>query len=141
MENNEILNEVHKGAKMGMESIGTIADKTQDTNFKKILIHQYNEYKSLYNDSTILLTKSGAKIEDISPMQNAMGWMGIQMNTMMDTSNNKLADMLIQGINMGIVKGNELINHAPNMPTEIKNLVNHYVDVQEKNLDELKKWL
>ena len=141
MNNNEILNEVHKGAKMGMESIGTIADKTKDTNFKKVLIHQYNEYKNLYNNSTLLLTKSGAKIEDIPAMQNAMSWMGIQMNTMTDTSNNKLADMLIQGINMGIVRGAEIINHSPNMPKDIKNLVDNFVDVQERNLDELKKWL
>lgn len=141
MDNNEILNEIHKGAKMGMESIGTIANKTQDANFKKVLITQYNEYKNIYYNSNLLLAKNNGNVEDIPPMQNAMTWMGIQMNTINDTSNNKLAGLLIQGINMGIIKGTELLNHEKNIPQEINQLVTDYVALQERNLDEMKKWL
>lgn len=141
MENIEILNEVHKGAKMGMESIDTIADKTEDVNFKKVLTSQYKEYKKIYDDSEILLAKHDGTPEDIPPMQNVMTWMGIQMNTIADTSNNKLADLMIQGINMGIIKGNEILNHEKDMPNETKKLVTDYVALQERNLDEMKKWL
>ena len=141
MENTEIINEIHKGAKMGMESIGHIADKTQDMNFKKVLITQYNEYKHIYDSSKLLLSQNGGTPEDIPPMQNMMTWMGIEMNTLKNTSNNKLADLLIQGINMGIIKGNELLNHEHNMPEDINQLVNDYVALQERNLDEMKKWL
>lgn len=141
MENIEILNEVHKGAKMGMESIGTIADKTEDVNFKKVLTSQYKEYKKIYDNSEILLAKHDGTPEDIPPMQNVMTWMGIQMNTITDTSNNKLADLMIQGINMGIIKGNEILNHEKDMPNETKKLVTDYVALQERNLDEMKKWL
>lgn len=141
MDNNEILNEIHKGAKMGMESIGTIADKADDTNFKKVLTAQYNEYKKIYDNSEFLIAKNHGTPEDIPPMQNMMTWMGIQMNTLNNTSNNKLADLMIQGINMGIIKGNEILNHEKNMPQEIHKLVNDYVALQERNLDEMKKWL
>ena len=141
MENIEILNEVHKGAKMGMESIGTIADKTEDVNFKKVLASQYNEYKKIYDNSEVLLTKNNGIPEDIPPMQNVMTWMGIQMNTLTDTSNNKLADLMIQGINMGIIKGNEILNHEKDMPNETKKLVTDYVALQERNLKKKKKWL
>lgn len=141
MENIEILNEVHKGAKMGMESIGTIADKTEDVNFKKVLTSQYKEYKKIYDNSEILLAKHDGTPEDIPPMQNVMTWIGIQMNTLTDTSNNKLADLMIQGINMGIIKGNEILNHEKDMPNETKKLVTDYVALQERNLDEMKKWL
>lgn len=141
MDNTEILNEIHKGAKMGMESIGHIADKTQDMNFKKVLTTQYNEYKHIYDNSKLLLAQNGGSPEDIPPMQNMMTWMGIEMNTLKDTSNNKLADLLIQGINMGIIKGNELLNHEPDMPEDINQLLNDYVALQERNLDEMKKWL
>ena len=141
MENIEILNEVHKGAKMGMESIGTIADKTEDVNLKKVLTSQYKEYKKIYDNSEILLAKHDGTPEDIPPMQNVMTWMGIQMNTITDTSNNKLADLMIQGINMGIIKGNEILNHEKDMPNETKKLVTDYIALQERNLDEMKKWL
>lgn len=141
MENTEILNEIHKGAKMGMESIGTITEKVEDLNFKKVLTAQYNEYKKIYDNSELLISKNHGKPEDIPPMQNMMTWMGIQMNTLTNTSNNKLADLMIQGINMGIIKGNEILNHEKNMPQEIHQLVDDYVALQERNLDEMKKWL
>ena len=141
MDNNEILNEIHKGAKMGMESIGTITEKVEDLNLKKVLTSQYNEYKKIYDNSEVLIAKNHGKPEDIPPMQNMMTWMGIQMNTLTNTSNNKLADLMIQGINMGIIKGNEILNHEKNMPQEIHQLVNDYVTLQERNLDEMKKWL
>jgi len=141
MDNNEILNEIHKGAKMGMESIGTITEKVEDLNLKKVLTAQYNEYKKIYDNSEVLIAKNHGKPEDIPPMQNMMTWMGIQMNTLTNTSNNKLADLMIQGINMGIIKGNEILNHEKNMPQEIHQLVNDYVTLQERNLDEMKKWL
>jgi len=141
MDNNEILNEIHKGAKMGMESIGTITEKVEDLNLKKVLTSQYNEYKKIYDNSEVLIAKNHGKPEDIPPMQNMMTWMGIQMNTLTNTSNNKLADLMIQGINMGIIKGNEILNHEKNMPQEIHQLVNDYVALQERNLDEMKKWL
>ena len=42
---------------------------------------------------------------------------------------------------MGIIKGNEILNHEKDMPEETKKLVTDYVALQERNLDEMKKWL
>ena len=43
-ENLELLNKIHKGLVMGMESISVITPKVGDRNFRDDLNYQYNEY-------------------------------------------------------------------------------------------------
>ena len=74
-------------------------------------------------------------------MQKMMGWMGIQMNTMNDKSNSQLSELLIQGNDMGIIKGHKLLNGSNFTTPEIENLLSDFVRLQEKNIDDLKKWL
>ena len=74
-------------------------------------------------------------------MQKDMSWMGIQMNTLTDTSDSKLSELLIQGNDMGIVKGTKLLNNYSFMNNEIKNILSDFVRLQEKNIDDLKKYL
>jgi len=74
-------------------------------------------------------------------VQKAMTWMGIQFNTITDTSNSKLSELLIQGNDMGVVKGTKLLNNYSFMNDEIKNIVSDFVRLQEKNIDDLKKFL
>ena len=63
------------------------------------------------------------------------------MNTITDTSNSKLSELLIQGNDMGIIKGHKLLNGSNFTTPEIENLLSDFVRLQEKNIDDLKKWL
>ena len=80
-------------------------------------------------------------MEDTPPMQKAMSWMGIQLNTLTDSSNSKLSELLIQGNDMGVVKGTKLLNNYSFMNNEIKNILSDFVRLQEKNIDDLKEYL
>ena len=105
MENFSLLKEISKDAKMGMDSISTVLNKVQDENFESLLNKQHKEYKNIFDRTQELLVENHEEIEDTPMMQKAMSWMGIQLNTVNDTSNSKLSDLLIQGTNMGIIKG------------------------------------
>ena len=80
-------------------------------------------------------------MEDTPNMLKAMSWMGIQFNTANDTSNSKLSELLIQGNDMGIIKGIKLLNNHSFVDNEIKNILSDFVRLQEKNIDDLKKYL
>lgn len=67
--------------------------------------------------------------------------MGIQLNTINDNSNSKLSEILIQGNNMGIIKGTKLLNDGTYKEKQVKNILNDFVRLQEKNIDDLKKYL
>lgn len=137
----EILKEINQNAKMGMDSLSTVLKKSQDTKFKDLLNTQHDEYQNIYDRTQELLVKNNLQMEDTPTMQKAMSWMGIQLNTVNDTSNSKLSELLIQGNDMGIIKGTKLLNNHSFLDSEIKNILSDFVRLQEKNIDDLKKYL
>ncbi len=141
MDDLEILKEVNQNSKMGMDSLSTIIKKANNSDFKNLLNNQHDEYQNIFDRTQELLVKQDEGIEDTPVMQKAMSWMGIQMNTLTDTSDSKLSELLIQGNDMGIVKGTKLLNNYSFMNNEIKNILNDFVRLQEKNIDELKEYL
>ena len=141
MQEIEILKEISKDSKMGMDSINMVVEKVQDEKFQKLLDEQHNEYQNIFDRTQEILKQHGETIEDVPAMQKMMGWMGIQMNTMNDKSNSQLSELLIQGNDMGIIKGHKLLNNNEFTTPEIQNLLSDFVRLQEKNIDDLKKFL
>lgn len=141
MDEIEILKEVNKNTKMGMDALSVVLKKVDDNNFKNLLNTQHNEYQNIYDRTQELLVQHNAKMDDTPVVQKAMSWMGIQLNTATDTSNSKLSELLIQGNDMGIVKGIKLLNNETFSNNEIKNILSDFVRLQEKNIDDLKKYL
>ena len=141
MEEIDILKEISKDAKMRMDSLTTFTEKAQDEKFKKVLNNQHDEYQNIFDRSQELLIQQGENYEDVPTMQKMMSWTGIQMSTMSDKSNSKLSELLIQGNDMGVVKGNKLLHGNEFTTPEIKNLLSDFIRLQEKNIDDLKKYL
>ena len=137
----QILKEVNQNSKMGMDSLSTILKKAKDSEFKNLLNTQHDEYQNIFDRTQELLIKNDEGIEDTPTMQKAMSWMGIQMSTITDASDSKLSELLIQGNDMGIVKGTKLLNSYSFMDKEIKNVLSDFVRLQEKNIDDLKRYL
>ena len=62
-QNLNILDEVNKGATMGMDAISYVSEKVKDNDFKEVLDVEYNKYQDisnrvsdLYNNYSSLLT-------------------------------------------------------------------------------------
>lgn len=136
-----ILNEIHKGAKMGMDSISFVSEKVGDENFKDNLSFQYNQYGDVLDQVNDVYKKYGTIPKENNAMTQTMAWTGIQMNTIKDKSNSHIADMLIQGTTMGIIEGRKLLNQNPNADEEIKQILNGFVKMQENNVKKLKTFL
>lgn len=140
-ENINALDEINKGTCMGMDAIKFILDKTEDKKFKKVLKDFYKEYE-----------KINKKIEKIYPKYNdgnphetniinkAMTWYGIEVKTLKDNSNSKIAELLLQGTNMGIIEGRKILNKKE-IDKKINELIEKYVTMQEDNVEILKQYL
>ena len=136
-----ILNEINKGIKMGMDSISTIAEKVTDDQLKDDLQSEYNQYNTILNDVNAELGKYEEFPKELNPAQKMMGWFDIQMSTLTDDSDSKIAEMLIKGTNMGIIEGVKLLNNNPETTPEIKNILTNFIQFQENNVERLKKYL
>ena len=142
-ENNEVnvLDELNKGACMGMDAIHFIIDKVQEEGLKKELDVQYNKYKDIHNKICDLYPEYSRKEpHDTSAMNKVMTWYGIEMKTLLDSTTSKLAELLMQGTNMGIIEGRRLLNHK-GTDEQVEKLVAEYVEMQEAAVENLKKFL
>ena len=139
--NTQVLNELHKGAKMGMDSISFVAEKVGDDYFKDNLSYQYQEYSNTLDKINTIYQKYGDIPNDNHMMDQTMAWFGVQTNTITDKSNSHLADMLIQGTTMGITNGRKLLNQNPTVDPEIKTVLQDFIKMQENNVEKLKTFL
>lgn len=78
---------------------------------------------------------------ETNTMNKVMTWYGIQMKTMNDDTVSKLAEILVQGTNLGIIEGRRLLNQNPKVSRNIKKILNDFVSMQEDSLETLKKFL
>lgn len=141
-QNLNILDEVNKGATMGMDAITFVSEKVEDAEFKKVLDTEYNKYEQISNRVNELYNNyTNKEPHETNVMNKAMTWYGIQMRTMADDTTSKLSELLMQGTNMGIIEGRRLLNQNPDADHDVKNILNDFVVMQEDSVETLKKYL
>ena len=141
-QNLNILDEVNKGATMGMDAISYVSEKVKDNDFKQVLDTEYNKYKDISNRVNNLYDNYSSKEpHETNAMNKMMTWYGIQMKTMVDDTTSKLSELLMQGTNMGIIEGRRLLNQNQNIEPDVKNILNDFVVMQEDSVETLKKYL
>ena len=141
-QNLNILDEVNKGASMGMNAIAYVSEKATDADFRQVLTTEYNKYEKISNRVNKLYDQySNKEPREINAMEKAMTWYGIQMRTMTDDTTSKLSELLMQGTNMGIIEGRRLINQNSDIAPDVENILNDFVVMQEDSVETLKKYL
>lgn len=140
-ENINALDEIHKGACMGMDAVHFVLDKVEDENLKGVLEKMHHDYQELAKEIEEVYPKyNDGKPHETSAMNKAMTWYGIEMKTMMDKSTSKIAELLLNGVNMGIIEGRKVLNKK-NIDKEVNDIISEYVTMQEKSVEVLKKYL
>ena len=141
-QNLNILDEVNKGATMGMDAINYVSDIVNDDTFKKVLDGEYNKYRDISARVNNLYSNYSSKEpHETNTMTKMMTWYGIQMRTIADDTTSKLSELLMQGTNMGIIEGRRLLNQNNNIAPDVKSILHDFVTMQEDSVETLKKYL
>ncbi len=141
-QNLNILDEVNKGATMGMNAISYVSEKATNEEFKNVLDTEYKKYQKISERVNELYSNySDKEPHEINAMNKMMTWSGVQMKTMNDSTTSKLSELLMQGTNMGIIEGRRLINQNHEAAADVKNILNDFVVMQEDSVETLKKYL
>ena len=136
-----VLDELNKGACMGRDAIHFIMDKVKDDGLKQELNRQYAKYKEINERICKLYPEyNEGEPHKTGTMNKIMTWYGIEMKTLIDDSTSKIAELLMQGTNMGIIEGRRLLNDK-NMDSEVHKIVQEYVTMQEDAIEKLKQFL
>lgn len=135
------LDEIHKGAYMGIDAVNFVLDKVQSSELAEVLHKQHNQYKDIARRIEDIYSQyDDGEPHKTSAMNKAMTWYGIEMKTLTDKSDSKIAELLLNGVNMGIIEGRKILNKK-NLNKEVDEIVSTYVSMQEDCVEVLKEYL
>jgi len=140
--NKDTLDELNKGCAMGMDAIKDILEKVEDKEFKKVLEDEHDKYKVIHQKIEDKYSDfSNEEPTTTSAMNKVMtAWM-TDMKLMTDHSDSKIAELLLQGTNMGIIEGKKLLNHKENLDKEVEEILKEYIEMQENSVEIYKQYL
>lgn len=136
-----VLNEVSKIAKMGMDSISYLAPKVTDKEMRKTLVAIYSQYGNTQSQINQHFEKYG-EIPESTPLKDKMmGFAGVQFNTLKDRSNSHIAEIMIQGILMGVIACQKILNCELDVQKSTTELIKDFNKFQRDNIDKLNAYL
>ena len=139
----EILDELSKSCQLAMSNISFLSTKAIQKNIKKELVSIYSGYTDILSQINKNFESLGEIPSNVSPNLKMFGLCSINLNTKIDKSSSHIAEIMIQGLNMGIIKCQKLLNSSNSTISKEQtlNLVQQFLNFQEQSIQKLKAFL
>ena len=138
-QNQDLLEEVYRATQMGLEGIRAVTPKIEDTQLKKEIRREEAVYQKFVSRAEEMLAAKGAIPQTHDGVKKAMLWGSVQMNTLMDSSPEHMAELLINGTTMGIVDMTKKIGELGDSDAGARRLAEDFINFEEKSVEQLKK--
>ena len=135
------LNEIYRNTESGISAINALLTKTNDDRLTKDLQNQLHELRAIEAEAVRKLKHCGEDPKRQPLMQRAGMRMGIEMNTAMNKSSSRLAELMIKGNNMGIIDLNRAINRYSAANANAGEIANRLLATEQSALDTFKSYL
>ena len=136
------LDAIYKNAKMGADSIINLLPKVEDDAMRSVMTAQLDGYERYAACAARALKERSVEPKEENIMTRFSAKMGMAFNTMLDSTGTHIAEMMLEGSNMGIVDLTRLLNHyRPTQDSEAVRLAREVVRFEEGNLEQLKRYL
>ncbi len=99
-----ILEDILKGATMGVVSIENLQLYVDDAAFYDVLNEQLNEYRKVANNAKDLIRKSGHEPIGLGKFPKKASAISVKLNVRYENSTSHFAQMMINGSTMGVDK-------------------------------------
>lgn len=139
--NLELLNSLYQAASMGTSSINAILPKVDNTKLKDELKKQLDTYHTECCDIREYIYSEKAEPKDVSSLAKAYADAGIFVSTMVNSTPSHIAEMMIEGTNMGIIDIRKSMNNSTSASSEIKQKAEKMLKTEEKYIENLKEYL
>ncbi|MBQ3047665.1 MAG: hypothetical protein IJD48_01465, partial [Clostridia bacterium] len=115
--------------------------KIADTKLKKELKRQFKDYDEFSESCEDLARVYEIQLNDNNFFKKAKMWLNVNMATMMDKSNRKIASINIVGSTMGIIDLMSVLSDCKKGKKEFLTLGRAVLDMEERNVEKLKPFI
>lgn len=143
-ENIEMIQYIYKSSEMGVSANTKLLNElnNKDNKIKKLISEQLNKYEEFLKETEKIIKKSKYDIKKTSMMAKIGSDLGITKEVMKDNSDSRIANMLVQGVTMGITDVKSKISKYKNVvDKKVLKLAEDYLKFQEKEIEKLSEYL
>ncbi len=135
------LGAIYKNAKMGADSIISLLPKVKDDALRSAMTMQLDGYEKYAARAARELECHAVEAKEEGLMVRMSAKMGMAINTMISSSASHIAEMMIEGSNMGITDMTKLVNNYDTLDSEAVRLAREIISFEEHNIEILKRYL
>ena len=136
-----IYREIQKNTEKSITAINTISDKIYDDQLAMQVSRQSIKYTEIHNAALDQILKAKAQPYHSNHLSDFMLKTVIHYNTLLNTSTEHIAEMMIKGSNNGILEMNKVLNHNKEVGDKSIALARQLIDFETKNIERLQKYL
>ncbi len=143
MENDtvKLLRECDAGVKMGVSSLDEVLDCIQNEEMKQYLVACKEKHKDLELDIQTHLNELGEDGKNPNPMAKGMSWMKTNFKLMAEKSDATVADLMIDGCDMGVKSLSRYKNQYPAADEKTKRITDRLISLEEEMSQRMRPYL
>ena len=136
------LNPIYQNIRTAVQSIEDIIPKVEDDAFVSELSKQQDEYSCLAKECEVFA--KAEKIENLKDnnwIEKAKLWASVNMSTITDNSNRKIAELMLIGTFMGIITCLKDKHDHKGVSKELDEIIDKLYNFERENIDRLLPYL
>lgn len=137
----DLIEKTYQNASIGITALEAVLDKTKNVELNNALRRQLKDYNNIADISKEQLRVNGAQVKDNPMYEKVMMKGNVKMNTMVNSSDSHIAQMVIQGSTMGITQMTKLLNAKSNADGISTKIAKDFIRREQLNIEEMKKFL
>ncbi len=143
-ENIEMIEYIYKSSEMGVISCTKLLNElnNKENRIKKLISEELKKYENYLKETEKIIKKSKYEIKKASIMAKLGTDIGIVKEVLMDNSDSRISNMLIQGFTMGITDiKSKISKYRKIVDKKVLKLALSYLKFQEEEVKKLSKYL
>jgi hypothetical protein len=136
-----VLEEVYRTSKEGVHRIQTILGKVYDDDLALDLNRQAAKLSRLEEKASMKLIEKGLRPQPLKISERARKWSDIQISTLLNTSTQHVAQMVIRDNAKGMVDVLKAVKHNRAASKESYELAEELMDFSEKSMRKLRGYV
>ena len=139
----QLLDDLYKNLKMGTTSTTDILGRVKDPDLRAEMTKTIDGFEGLASRASKLMIQAGITPKEENMFTKAGAKIGMVMNTATDSTSEHLAEMMIQGLTMGVTELYRDIGEAEEVGIsgEVLTLAKEALDFEERAVEKFKTYL
>ena len=136
-----LLLECSAGIEMAVGSIDDVLGQTRDKNLEKLLLDCREAHRALGQQASALLHKEGIAEKSANAMARSMSWLKTNTKLAFSPADETVADLIVDGCNMGVKSLIRYRNRYPNASSEARTIAGQLIDSEQQLCKSMQSYL